>query len=198
MTLAAPKVPLVLPPAEHVAGDVVIADIGIPLEVVDEVDGPRLHLLTRDSVRALVQPRARRRAQGRLRPRADRGRLARQDRRGGAGRAAARCAAAPGWSPSRRRRRCQPIVAALGVEFMTVALDDTGDGVCDLPAVDQVLALEADVVAIGPGLGTGPAVGAFVREVIARCEQPLVVDADALNACAGDAGRAARPRRPRR
>ena len=49
-------------------------------------------------------------------------------------------------------------------------------------------ALEADVVAIGPGLGTGPAVGAFVREVIARCEQPLVVDADALNACVGDAG----------
>ena len=33
VTLAAPKVPLVLPPAEHVAGDVVIADIGIPLGV---------------------------------------------------------------------------------------------------------------------------------------------------------------------
>ena len=33
VTLAAPKVPLVLPPAEHVAGDVVIADIGIPTAV---------------------------------------------------------------------------------------------------------------------------------------------------------------------
>ena len=30
VTLGAPKMPLVLPPAESHAGDVVIADIGIP------------------------------------------------------------------------------------------------------------------------------------------------------------------------
>jgi NAD(P)H-hydrate epimerase len=83
---------------------------------------------------------------------------------------------------------CQPIVAAQGVEYMTAPLDDTVDGMCDLGAVEQVLALQADVVALGPGLGTGPAVFAFVRELLARLEQPLVVDADALNACAGDPG----------
>ena len=32
MTLAAPKLPLVLPPSEARAGDIVIADIGIPTE----------------------------------------------------------------------------------------------------------------------------------------------------------------------
>ncbi|MBI4888302.1 MAG: NAD(P)H-hydrate epimerase, partial [Acidobacteria bacterium] len=35
VTLGAPKLPLVLPPGEAHAGDVVIADIGIPSEVVD-------------------------------------------------------------------------------------------------------------------------------------------------------------------
>ena len=39
VTLAAPKLPLVLPPAENRAGDIVIADIGIPADVIDAVDG---------------------------------------------------------------------------------------------------------------------------------------------------------------
>src|SRR5678816_2641469 len=46
VTLAAPKLPLVLPPGEEHAGDVVIADIGIPVEVIDAVEGPRVELLT--------------------------------------------------------------------------------------------------------------------------------------------------------
>src|SRR5918996_3396908 len=45
VTLAAPKIPLVLPPAELHAGDIVIADIGIPDEILDAVEGPRLELL---------------------------------------------------------------------------------------------------------------------------------------------------------
>ena len=42
VTLAAPKLPLVLPPAEAFAGDVVIADIGIPYEVIDGVEGTHI------------------------------------------------------------------------------------------------------------------------------------------------------------
>ena len=40
VTLAAPKIPLVLPPADSHGGDLVIADIGIPLPILDEVEGP--------------------------------------------------------------------------------------------------------------------------------------------------------------
>jgi NAD(P)H-hydrate epimerase len=58
LTLAAPKLPLVLPPAETRAGDIVIADIGIPGAVLDAVEGPRVHLLTRTSMRELITPRA--------------------------------------------------------------------------------------------------------------------------------------------
>src|SRR5439155_19888340 len=50
ITLAAPKLPLVLPPGEMRAGDIVIADIGIPAEVIDAVDGPLVDLLTRASM----------------------------------------------------------------------------------------------------------------------------------------------------
>src|SRR4051812_24271629 len=45
VTLAAPKLPLVLPPGETRAGDIVIADIGIPTEVIEELEGPRVDLL---------------------------------------------------------------------------------------------------------------------------------------------------------
>ena len=54
VTLAAPKVPLILPPADAYGGDLVIADIGIPGSVIDELEGPWLELLTRERMRELV------------------------------------------------------------------------------------------------------------------------------------------------
>ena len=58
ITLAAPKLPLILSPAEQMSGEVVIADIGIPLGVIDQLDGPRIELITRDQLRMLIPPRA--------------------------------------------------------------------------------------------------------------------------------------------
>src|SRR6478609_3568412 len=58
VTLGAPKLPLVLPPAETRAGDIVIADIGIPVDVINDIDGPRVELLTRSGTRDLVTPRS--------------------------------------------------------------------------------------------------------------------------------------------
>jgi NAD(P)H-hydrate epimerase len=46
VTLTAPKLPLVLPPAEPFAGDVVVAHIGITQEIVEGVDGRRVDLLS--------------------------------------------------------------------------------------------------------------------------------------------------------
>ena len=58
VTLAAPKLPLVLPPGEAHAGDVVIADIGIPHDVIDGVEGRHIELLTPEQLREVVEPRA--------------------------------------------------------------------------------------------------------------------------------------------
>ncbi|TAK18536.1 MAG: NAD(P)H-hydrate epimerase, partial [Acidobacteria bacterium] len=55
VTLAAPKVPLVLPPAEHFAGNLIIADIGIPRGVINALEGPWVELLTKEAMRPLVE-----------------------------------------------------------------------------------------------------------------------------------------------
>ncbi len=57
VTLAAPKIPLVFPPADTHAGDLVIADIGIPLPLLDELEGQHLELLTRERMREIVPTR---------------------------------------------------------------------------------------------------------------------------------------------
>jgi hydroxyethylthiazole kinase-like uncharacterized protein yjeF len=44
----------------------------------------------------------------------------------------------------------------------------------------------ANAVVVGPGLGTGTGVGALVRRLCQEAEMPLVLDADGLNALAGD------------
>ena len=60
VTLGAPKLPLVLPPAEMQAGDIIIADIGIPDDVLDGVEGPRIrapHARADAAARAAPPPR---------------------------------------------------------------------------------------------------------------------------------------------
>ena len=105
VTLAAPKIPLILPPADSHGGDLVIADIGIPLPILDEVEGPYIELLTRE---AHARPRAgarRRFAQRRLRTRPRDRRLARDAPAPRIWRRSARCAQAPDSSRLRRRAR---------------------------------------------------------------------------------------------
>jgi NAD(P)H-hydrate epimerase len=79
-------------------------------------------------------------------------------------------------------RSCVPVVAAMGPEYMTEGLDETASGTADFSAVDRVLDLNADVIAVGPGLGTAPGTAAFVHALVERAGVPLVLDADALNA----------------
>jgi NAD(P)H-hydrate epimerase len=71
---------------------------------------------------------------------------------------------------------------------MTVALQEH-DGRVAGEAIDRILELEQDVIAVGPGLGTGPDVTAFIEALIERSDSPLILDADALNALAGDTER---------
>jgi NAD(P)H-hydrate epimerase len=65
---------------------------------------------------------------------------------------------------------------------MTEGLDETASGTADFSAADRVLDLNADVIAVGPGLGTAPGTAAFVHALVERAGVPLVLDADALNA----------------
>jgi NAD(P)H-hydrate epimerase len=185
VTLGAPKLPLVLPPAEQKAGEVVIADIGIPSEIFDALEGQRVELMTRDQMRALVSPRAADAHKG------DFGRVvvvAGSRGKTGAAILAAQGAlrAGAGLVTIATPRSCVPIVAAHTPDYMTEALEETVDGTIHFAAAECVLALDADVLALGPGLGRGEGVTTFMRELVERSEVPLVFDADALNAFADE------------
>jgi len=189
ITLGAPKLSLVLPPAETRAGDIVIADIGIPTEVIEAVDGPRVELLTRATMRSLVTPRNADTHKG------DYGRVlivAGSLGKTGAAHLSALGALRSGAglvsvaTPS----ACLPIVASMGPEYMTVPIDENPDGL-DPDAVDDLLESARDVLAIGPGLGQGSGTRAFIRALVDRATLPLVVDADGLNAFAGEPDRLA-------
>ena len=187
VTLAAPKVSLVLPPAETRAGDIVIADIGIPGEVLDAVDGPLVDLLTRASMRELIAPRSADSHKG------DYGRvLIVAGSRGKTGAAYLSAVGAlrsgAGLVTIATPAGCQEVVAAMGPEYMTEALPETGEGL-DPDAVDRVLEIARDVLAIGPGLGQAAGTREFIRRLVDRATMTLVIDADGLNAFVGDPDR---------
>jgi NAD(P)H-hydrate epimerase len=74
----------------------------------------------------------------------------------------------------------QPIYAAMDPGVMS-----TGIGGGETFDSDPGPVLEAaerfDVIALGPGLGTGEGAGGVVARIVERWERPLVIDADALN-----------------
>jgi NAD(P)H-hydrate epimerase len=188
VTLAAPKIPLVFPPADSHAGDLVIADIGIPLPLLDELEGQHLAILTRDEMREVVPARTADSHKG------DFGRVLIVA--GSLGRAGAAHLAALGALRSgaglvtvATPRSCLPVVASMGPEYMTEPLDETELGTVDFAAIDRVLDLKSDVIAIGPGLGQAPSTAAFVHTLLERSGVPIVLDADALNAFAGEPDR---------
>jgi ADP-dependent NAD(P)H-hydrate dehydratase / NAD(P)H-hydrate epimerase len=189
VTLGAPKLPLVLPPGETRAGDIVIADIGIPGEIFESLDGPRVELLTRASMRELIAPRTADSHKG------DYGRVLIVG--GSLGKTGAAHLAAAGALRSgaglvtvATSAACQPIVAAMGPEYMTEGLRDTEAGL-HADGVERVLEIARDVIALGPGLGQAPATREFIIQLVDRATMPLVIDADGLNAFSEDPDRLA-------
>ncbi len=184
VTLGAPKIPLVVSPAAGWAGEMVVADIGIPARIVEELAGPRVERLTGDALRALLPVRARDAHKG------DQGRVlvvAGSSGKTGAARLAGTGAlrSGTGLVTVATPKSCVGLVAAVP-EYMTAALPETDAGTVRGSAAADVLALGADVVAIGPGLGVGPEPRALVRTLLEGVAEPLVLDADALNVLADD------------
>ena len=186
VTLGAPKLPLVLPPGETRAGDVVIADIGIPAEVIDSLEGPRIALLTRHSMRELVTPRVPESHKG------DYGRvLIVAGSRGKTGAAHLAAVGAlrsgAGLVTVATPASCQAVVATMGPEYMTEAIGEIAGSPGESAGIDpddveRVLEMARDVIAVGPGLGQASATRRFITALVDRATMPLVIDADGLNA----------------
>ncbi|MCC6163440.1 MAG: NAD(P)H-hydrate dehydratase [Acidobacteria bacterium] len=185
VALAAPKICHVLPPAQRMCGQLVVADIGIPDMILDRLDGPQVEVITAGMVRSVIEPRDVDAHKGQF------GRVlivAGSMGKTGAAHLAAMAAlrSGAGLVTVATPRSVQPILAAMAPEYMTIGLPEDEAGQVTADAVARVLSLQADVIAMGPGLGSGAGVRAFVHGVIGGARAPLVLDADALNACAGE------------
>lgn len=82
----------------------------------------------------------------------------------------------------------QPTVASFEPSYMTYPLDTDDDGLIRFAAAVPILKRliePASVVAIGPGLGQSDEIRQLVRFLITETDKSLVIDADGLNALAG-------------
>jgi NAD(P)H-hydrate epimerase len=188
VTFAAPKCGLVLPPACDHAGEIVVADIGIPGEVLEA--SARLWLLDETDAARVFGMRAPQAHKG------DFGHLlivAGSVGKTGAAILAASAAlrSGAGLVTVATPASALPIVAAGRAEVMTEPLAERAPGVVSEEAVERalVLAQERDAVVLGPGLGHEVETRAFVRGFVRRCASPLIVDADGLNAVAPASGK---------
>jgi NAD(P)H-hydrate epimerase len=90
------------------------------------------------------------------------------------------------------------ILEAKCTEPITLPQPATAGGSLALEAAEGLLerAAECEAVVLGPGLGREPETAELARRLVAALRGPLVVDADALNALAGQADLLARRRGP--
>ena len=80
-------------------------------------------------------------------------------------------------------------VAGFHPELMTEPLDETADGTISTSALNKLKELveRKTVLAIGPGISRSHETAEIVREIVAKHEIPIVLDADGLNAFEGRA-----------
>lgn len=174
VTLGAHKRGLSLPPAAQHAGRVVLGD----LDVIDDQADPVAAVLEPSDLPAMAPPAT---AGSHKRSRGVVTVYAGAPGTSGAAVLAAKAAlrAGAGLVTVATPDRVAPIVAGAVPEAMTVGLGDDPDGIV-AALVEQIE--RADALAIGPGLGLAEHTQRAVRRLVATVEQPLVLDADGLNA----------------
>jgi hydroxyethylthiazole kinase-like uncharacterized protein yjeF len=169
------------------AGPTVVADIGSPEEAI--VSGLKLNVITPADLASLVAPRPAESNKGSYgHILVIGGSLGKAGSAAMAGIAALRTGA--GLSTVATAKSALATVAGFYPELMTEPLTETDDGTISDYALDQIetLAKGKSVLAIGPGISGNEQSAELVRNLIAKLQSPIVLDADGLNAFAGHAG----------
>jgi len=184
VTLCAAKLGLALEPGRSLAGEIVVARIGIPEEAPGVAPDAALWTAAAAGLRLPERPEA-----------GHKGRfghvlvVAGSEGKTGAAALAAEGAARAGAGlvtiacPA----GLNDILEVKCTEAMTVPVADTPGRSFASGASARIVALatERDVVALGPGIGTGEETTKCVQAVVEAVERPLVLDADGLNCLAG-------------
>jgi hydroxyethylthiazole kinase-like uncharacterized protein yjeF len=185
VTFTAPKVANVLPPAAHLNGKLIIADIGSPSSLVNDAQSKLLLTEEKDVRDFLVStrylPDSFKNTHGHV--------LVLAGSRGFTG-AALLCGNAAMRAGAGLVTVCTPVssqatvAASVMPEVMTIALAETDRGAISDGAIDHVIGLmtKVNAVAVGPGISaTDERTRHFVHSVVRQRKTAVVIDADALN-----------------
>jgi NAD(P)H-hydrate epimerase len=182
VTFTALKSCLVFPPAHTYAGDVIVADIGNPEELILAREHD-LNLITPDEFPEALHRRREDTHKG------DYGRVlivggsrGKSGAAAMAGQAALRSGA--GLVTVASPASSQPLIAASMPELMTEPLEETAAGTLANASIAQLFE-DKTVLGLGPGLGTHPETQAMARIALREARIPVVLDADGLNAFVG-------------
>lgn len=185
VTMALVKTGLLLYPGREYCGDIELADISMPVKLVEEYQSDK-YRLTDEIVRELLPLRKA------------------NAHKGDAGRVVI-CAGSPGYTGAAALASDAAVKAGAGLvslytplssrdvlaikltEVMVHGLLERMPGILGGGAAGDVIssAEAADVLAIGPGLGTSESTQEAVRTILQKITTPVVIDADALTALAG-------------
>lgn len=185
VTMALVKTGLLLYPGREYCGDIELADISMPVKLVEEYQSDK-YRLTDEIVRELLPLRKA------------------NAHKGDAGRVVI-CAGSPGYTGAAALASDAAVKAGAGLvslytplssrdvlaikltEVMVHGLLERMPGILGGGAASDVAssAEAADVLAIGPGLGMSESTQEAVRTILQKITTPVVIDADALTALAG-------------
>jgi hydroxyethylthiazole kinase-like uncharacterized protein yjeF len=188
VTFAYPKIGHVMPPAEGLVGELIVADISIPPS--GEGEDLMTFLLTDEAVAPLLQPRrfdSHKGTYGHL--------LVVAGSLGKAGAAAmvgeSALLSGAGLVTVGVPISLTGILETTSLETMTLPLPQAEGGVLAKESLQLILAVLPDktALAFGPGIGVAPGTVELVQTLVEKVKVPMVIDADGINAFAGQAGK---------
>lgn len=181
VTLGAPKIAHVFPPAEEWVGELIVADISIPRHLFSDAK-LKLELIEKAAVLPAFKRRTRDTHKGNY------GHLfiiSGSLGKTGAAVMAAKAAlkTGAGLVTVGTPESCLPIVARSMVELMTEPLAETKNKTISADALARTLSISRgkDVLLVGPGISTNDSTAEFLWNLLPKVKQPVVVDADGLN-----------------
>lgn len=186
VTLAAPKIAHIFPPAEEYVGELVVADISIPSFLFKSKE-LKLELVEEQTLLPYFRRRKKDTHKGTY------GHLLILSGSLGKTGAAAMAAKAAlkmgaGLVTVGTPVSCLPIIARSMVELMTEPLPETPEKTLSSEALDRILTLlkGKDGLMIGPGISTHPSTAELILSLVPKINVPAVFDADALNILASN------------
>ncbi len=186
VTMALPKLGCLIYPGLEYTGELRVVDIGMPKEVMEEVESP-FFLIEDDMVRGMMRRRkgdTHKGETGHL--------LIVAGSKGKTGAAAMTALGAlrvgAGLVTLGIPESLNPVLEEKLTEAMTFPLRETPDATISSSAVDDIRALmkTRKAIAIGPGLTVHPDVREVVLWLLRECALPMVLDADAINCLVGE------------